>query len=200
MFLSMSCTELEKYIRSTLSLHRAKHSVSCAHMLERIFQAFPVLLEHYPREAALYTGLLHDVAREWPESQVRGYIARHRIPVEPEEETSFPLLHAPAGAHFASLLIPGFPPEWSTAIRWHTLGSRDMGLLGAALYLADYVEPLRTYMTDSRRSQLLSYPDLETVMLDLLEEQEIYLEKKKLVPSSSARALLAFLREGETLV
>ena len=32
-----------------------------------------------------------------------------------------------------------------TAVAWHTLGHPDLDLLGRCLYIADYIEPGRTY-------------------------------------------------------
>ena len=39
-------------------------------------------------------------------------------------------------------ILKSVKKKWQDAIRWHTLGSVKMGVLGAALYIADYIEPL----------------------------------------------------------
>src|SRR5690606_8966546 len=54
------------------------------------------------------------------------------------------VLHGPAAA--ARLAEEGVTDEpLLTAVAWHTLGHPDLDLRGRCLYIADYIEPGRTY-------------------------------------------------------
>ncbi len=90
--------------------------------------------------------LLHDVTKEWsPEAQIE-YCEKNGIPLSPEERAVPRILHAKTGAacacrEFPSLTDPGI----AAAIERHTTGCREMTVFDELLYLADYIEPTRTY-------------------------------------------------------
>ncbi len=90
--------------------------------------------------------LLHDVTKEWtPEAQIE-YCERHGIPLTPEERAVPRILHAKTGAFLASREFSALTDrEIVTAIERHTTGAREMTVFDELLYLADYIEPTRTY-------------------------------------------------------
>ncbi|HTR79798.1 MAG TPA: HD domain-containing protein [Gemmatimonadaceae bacterium] len=81
-------------------------------------------------------GRLHDALRDAPESELRALVT------EPEYDTA--VLHGPAAAD--ALLRDG---ETRThvldAIRYHTVGHTAWDRTGRALYMADFLEPGRTF-------------------------------------------------------
>ena len=81
-------------------------------------------------------GWLHDALRDAdPEA------LRPRVP-ERFRELNGKVLHGPAAAERIAGLADG---ELVEAVRCHTLGSPRFGTLGRALYLADFLEPGRTF-------------------------------------------------------
>jgi len=90
-------------------------------------------------------GFLHDTLRDAePET------LRHRVPPAlqrlPER-----VLHGPAAAE--RLRNDGVADgELLLAVAYHTLGHCSFGLLGRALYLADFLEPGRDLLNDWRRA------------------------------------------------
>lgn len=196
MSLNISSTELEEYVIAHESSRRAAHSISCGRTMERIFVKFPQLAEEYGPEAAMCTGLMHDIAREWKAEELAAYVERQHIPTEPEEDASPVLLHAPVGAHLAQTLVTDFPEAWATAIRWHTLGSSSMGRLGAVLYIADYLEPLRAHITEEERMELLALPGLEKIILALLERDASWRQRKGIALAKVSAGMRDFLEQG----
>jgi HD superfamily phosphohydrolase YqeK len=83
-------------------------------------------------------GFLHDALRDAPPAELRALL-------EPGlRDLPDRLLHGPAAA--ARLRADGIDDEpLLRAIAWHTLGHADFDDIGRALYIADYVEPGRTY-------------------------------------------------------
>jgi 2-amino-4-hydroxy-6-hydroxymethyldihydropteridine diphosphokinase len=86
-------------------------------------------------------GLLHDALRDAPEAQLR------ELANDPSREAE--LLHGPA---VANLLTARGELNWSmlSAIRFHTVGSPDWDRTGKALYMADFLEPGRTFAKSDR--------------------------------------------------
>lgn len=102
----------------------------------------PRLTEDRAMRQALHdAGRLHDALRDAPEPELRALAGD---PTSPPD-----LLHGPAAA--ARLAAEGETRlELLDAIRLHTLGSAEWGLLGRALYMADFLEPGRKFMVTDR--------------------------------------------------
>lgn len=89
----------------------------------------------------LHAGLLHDALRDADESELRR-LAR-------DEEREEELLHGPA---VANLLAGSSDVSEGAllAIRYHTVGSPDWDRTGRALYMADFLEPGRSFAKRDR--------------------------------------------------
>lgn len=86
-------------------------------------------------------GRWHDALRDAPETDLRRLVDDPATPV--------PLLHGPAAAR--RLAADGESrDDVLDAIRWHTTGRPGWSRTGRALYMADFLEPGRTFDADSR--------------------------------------------------
>ena len=86
---------------------------------------------------ARVAALLHDCAKYLPEDRLLTYADT--------EPPILPILHAAAGADYAKTAYGVQDPEILRAIRLHTTGDKGMTLLDKIIYLADMIEPSRTY-------------------------------------------------------
>lgn len=116
----------------------------------------------------MHAGLLHDALRDADESELR---ALARDPVREEE-----LLHGPA---VANLLSTGPVREVSEpallAIRYHTVGSPDWDRTGKALYMADFLEPGRSFARQDRAFLAAQVPhDFDGVFRQVLRARLEY--------------------------
>jgi len=127
---------------------RLEHSRRVAELLGRWAEQLGLDLDDQTRWRA--TGWLHDALRDADPASLREILRDDR------RELPDPLLHGPSAAR----LLQGEgvdDPEILDAIRYHTTGHPSLGTLGRALYLADALEPGRTYdpvWTASIRAQL----------------------------------------------
>lgn len=98
----------------------------------------------YSESKARLAGLLHDCAREWPHQKLLEFVRQYGIETD-EFLLRYPvLLHAPAGA--AQAYAWGISDsEILAAIRNHTLGCPGMALPEQIVYVADKIEPGRTF-------------------------------------------------------
>ena len=118
-------------------------------------------LDDAERVAWRALGYLHDALRdEAPE------VLRERV--SPADRLlPGPLLHGPAAAE--QLRIAGVEDgALLTAIAWHTVGDPRFGAVGRALYVADFLEPGRTYLPEWREELRARMPhDLDSVTRDV---------------------------------
>ena len=84
---------------------------------------------------------LHDALRDADPDELRSLVP------DAFRDLPAPLLHGPAAA---TLLADGGDEEIRIAIRYHTIGHPTLGELGRALYLADFLEPGRSFRTEWR--------------------------------------------------
>ncbi len=144
--------------------------------------------------AALY----HDMFREVSEKKLISHAKEITVPLTREEKHWPSLLHAPVAAHHAQSHECLKAEDIVTAIRWHTLGSRDMGLLGAVLYCADYMELERAYMNEKKVKKLLSAHDIEHLLKRVLEDHFEHSEKKKRDVADTTFDTYRFIIDGGT--
>ncbi|MBO4580310.1 MAG: bis(5'-nucleosyl)-tetraphosphatase (symmetrical) YqeK [Clostridiales bacterium] len=125
-------------------------------------------------DKALIAGAVHDCAKELPiEDQERMSYARCGDLFVDEK-----LLHSPAGAVFYSESFGEDDPEILDAITYHTTGRGDATLLDEIVFLADKIEPSRTY-TDLSVMRKIAPTDLDGAARLCLESVVDKFKRKK---------------------
>lgn len=127
-------------VRSRLDGARHRHSVCVARMAERLALRYGV-----SRAQARLAGMLHDLARLWRADDLLAYAAGHDMPVSDEERTAPVLLHAAIGAELARTEFGVSDPDVMGAIARHTVARPGMTDLEKVVYIADTIEPTRTF-------------------------------------------------------
>ncbi|MBR7095468.1 MAG: bis(5'-nucleosyl)-tetraphosphatase (symmetrical) YqeK [Clostridia bacterium] len=90
--------------------------------------------------------LLHDVTKEWSPVEQVAFCEKHGLPLTDEERSAPRILHAKTGAFVAARDFSAYVDKGILqAIALHTTGAEDMTVFDELLYLADYIEPTRTY-------------------------------------------------------
>ena len=98
-------------------------------------------LEDGERAAWRDAGLWHDALRDAPDHELRTLVPDERYPTQ--------MLHGPAAA--ARLEEQGEQrAEVLSAVRWHTVGAPEWERVGRALYMADFLEPGRSFARRDR--------------------------------------------------
>ncbi|HET7586229.1 MAG TPA: HD domain-containing protein [Gemmatimonadaceae bacterium] len=138
--------ELPSWAR--VSPPRAKHIARVVQLLAE--WALAMRVKPAERDAWHDAGRWHDALRDATAAELRHIVPGATEPVA--------LLHGPAaavmleraGEHRADVL---------QAVRWHTVGCADWARTGRALYMADYLEPGRTFDRAARASLAARVPD-----------------------------------------
>ena len=96
------------------------------------------------RAMARRAAILHDCTKHWSLTEHLTLCEAYQIPLTELERGSEKLLHAKTAAALAEHRF-GEVPEVCAAIACHTTGKPDMETLDKVLYLADYIEPHRSF-------------------------------------------------------
>lgn len=175
-------------LEAHLTPKRLRHSLAVTALCLRLNERYRLGLAENDLQAV---GLGHDIARSWSEERLRSYIVKHEIALYPGEEAVVDLLHAPVGAHLLKTM--GYNKDVVQAIRYHTLGSIEMGALGFVLFASDYLDPNRTFLTEEDRKTLLEEPTIEALVFRILERNVRYLDAEGKQIFEPTRELLAVL-------
>lgn len=107
-------------------------------------------------DKALIAGAVHDCAKELPMDVQKDLAYK----VSGDTFVEDKLLHSPAGAYYAKEYFGIDDEEILDAITYHTTGKGDMTVLEKIVFLADKIEPARTY-TDLTDIRAMAVTDLD---------------------------------------
>jgi predicted HD superfamily hydrolase involved in NAD metabolism len=160
--------------------HRYAHSVRVARCAEILAQRHGL----DTRKARL-AGMLHDLARLYAPQRLIAECEERGMPISLQERAHPTLLHARVGAALARELFAVDDRDVLSAIEKHTTGAAVMSPLDRAVYLADSLEPARTF---AERGELweLALRDLEAATLETMRRSAEHYARKA---ARSARSL-----------
>ncbi len=152
-------SEITNWLKENLSEKRFLHTVKVAETAVSLAQRWGL-----DKEKAFCAGLLHDSAKEIPKEEAIRLLEDYGYIPDEVEKSSWALLHAPLSEAFARDIFKVCDEEILNAIRYHTTGRANMSLLEKVIYLADIIEPNRSYDKVSEIREL-SYKDLDKAVL-----------------------------------
>ncbi len=127
---------------TSLCLHNRKrvpHVIGCSETAARLARRYGA-----DETDAMRAGILHDVTKVLNGQEQLKLCDQYAIILDNFERLNPKLLHAKTGAVVAERIF-GENPAVCEAIRWHTTGKADMSTLEKIVYLADYMEPNRSF-------------------------------------------------------
>lgn len=137
-------------IKTKLSEHRYQHVLSVAQTAYEIAKC-----TYRDPSKAYLAGLLHDCAKYLTADEQIFESRRLGIRITPlEKKLAGSVLHAKVGAYYAGEVYGVEDNDIFNAIYFHTTGRSRMTILEKIIYIADFVEPLRT---------INCYPSLENI-------------------------------------
>lgn len=155
--------EILEEIKKRLNPDRLYHSLNVADEAKK-------LAKHYgaDEQKAFTAGLLHDILKNTPDSELLQYFERNGIMLTETERASRKTWHAMAGADFLRRELHVTDADILSAVRWHTTGRAGMTLLDKVLFVADFISADRDYPGVERMREK-AYVSLEDAMLEGLQ-------------------------------
>ena len=163
---------LERLVWPLLDRKRLLHSLNVmvyAIHLARIHDVSP--------EKSSVAALLHDCAKCLPMKETRRYARKMGDDTLLDRE----LAHGPAGAWLAKTRFGITDPDILRAIHYHTTGCAGMTSLDKIIFIADKVEPARTYENLEEIRRLAEF-DLDASLQICLSEIDMFLKRERLTP------------------
>lgn len=130
----------EEHLKDMLSPSRYTHSLGVASMATSLAGIYGA-----DAKKAYISGLLHDCAKNLTPEESEIKCRDLDVETDEFERTHFPLIHAKIGAELVKTEFGINDEEICSAIRWHTLGRKNMTLLEKIIYVADMTELSRNF-------------------------------------------------------
>jgi nicotinate-nucleotide adenylyltransferase len=141
---------------------------------------------------AAEAGILHDITKKYNGEEQLKLCCQYDIMTDTDEKENYKLLHSKTGAALSRDLF-GISDEVYGAIFWHTTGKADMTLLEKIIYIADYIEPNRSF-DGVEKLRALAYERLDKTLILGLEMSIDDLAKHGAKPHISSLNALKWLR------
>lgn len=148
----------EDKLRSMLKPERFRHSLGVRDTAEELAKIYGA-----DTDKARIAGLLHDNAKNMDNMLER--CDDLEVELDDTERSNIGLIHAKLGAETAKCIFGITDSEIISAIRWHTLGRENMSLLEKIIFVADLVEPGRTF-ADAPQLRKLAYRDINKAVYE----------------------------------
>ncbi|QUJ41785.2 bis(5'-nucleosyl)-tetraphosphatase (symmetrical) YqeK [Treponema pallidum] len=192
-FVSADMTALiarvDAYARAVLSPPRYEHS-------RRVAEFGCMLVRRYALEAQLEphvycAGIAHDMCREHSEVFLLRAAACDGFPIDVTERGTPLLLHGRAAACVLAQEFGVQDEVLLSAVRWHTFGCEDFGVLGKILFISDKIEPARAWAASLRGA--VSTLTLDALAAKVVSASIVCAERKRTTPHPRTCAMLRAL-------
>jgi predicted HD superfamily hydrolase involved in NAD metabolism len=187
----MSFDEILLKIESTLSNKRFLHSIGVMASAKELAKMYGI-----NKDKAALAGLLHDCARDIKAEDIFILCKRFHIKTDYVTRAQPELLHGPIGSKIAEKEYGVTNKEVLEAIYYHTTGCEHMTPLTKIVFIADYIEPGRSFHGVEEVRKLANIDLDGAVLLALNNTLEYVISKGAMVHTDTifARNHLIFER------
>lgn len=161
-----------KKLKNVLDPNRFNHSVNVMEMAESLAKYYGADINK-----ARLAGILHDCGKNYKGDDARDYVKNMGYEPDEIEMLQPKLLHGIIGENLAKEIYGVTDEEILGAIRWHTTGKAGMNLLEKIIYIADYIEPLRSF-EGIENMRKVAFEDLDKCIVYCSESTIDFILKK----------------------
>ena len=163
--------ELKEIVKSKMSLKRFTHTLGVVEMSEKLAKIYNADIEKCKVAA-----LLHDICKEMDMEYIKN-ICKNNFMNELSEEDleNNEILHGFAGSYYVKTELGINDKEILNAIKYHTVGAKNMTLVEKIVYIADAIEYGRNYpsVVEIREE---TFKNLDKGILMEIEHKKKYLK------------------------
>ncbi|KNZ40970.1 bis(5'-nucleosyl)-tetraphosphatase (symmetrical) YqeK [Acetobacterium bakii] len=160
----MNKRKIDQLLKKALPKKRYQHTMNVV----EVAKSLAVRYNCNVKKASL-AALLHDCAKNFSDEELIKYAEANGVRVDSVSRHDPQLLHGPVGAIVAENTYGVQDKTILNAIRYHTTGRKNMSKLEKIIYLADFIEPGRTFPgMDKLKS--LAFEDLDQAVIMALSD------------------------------
>lgn len=164
----MDINEIQEKIEKVFTKKLLSHSKGVEETARRLSAFYGA-----DEEKAALAALLHDYGKTYPTHDLMQVAVGNNI-VDEYSLQEPALLHAPVGSWLLEHELGIYDLEILNAVKTHTTGSAGMPLLSCIIYLADYIEPGRSFPGVAEIREL-SFCDLHKALLRAVDSTIRYM-------------------------
>lgn len=146
-------------LKKDIGIKRFNHSIGVMNTSMELARHYD-----YPMGKAKIAGLLHDCGKLQGEINLLKMAYDFDIILDNVMKVNKELIHSPLGAEIAKIEYDVEDEDILNAIRYHTTGRENMGLLEKIVYIADLIEPGRDF-PGVEKIRELAYEDIDKSLL-----------------------------------
>ena len=174
-------------VKSKMSEKRFEHVLGVEQTAIQLAQEYGADVEK-----ASIAALLHDVAKEQPEEEMRDLVISENLDLDLLQFGS-QIWHGPVGAILAQREYGISDDEILEAIRYHTTAAPEMTLITQIVYVADYIEPARSHEGVKEARELASRSLRAAVRYEISRTIKHLVETEKRIYPNSIDAYNAWI-------
>lgn len=174
---AMTPDEIKQKLKTMLTSHRYIHSLGVTETATKMAETFGQNVEK-----AEIAALLHDCAKQIPYDEQYALCEEFNIELDDFTKAQPGLMHAELGACLAERDFGICDEEIKRAIRYHTLGRKEMSTLEKIIYLSDIIEPNRQAFDGLSELRELCFSDLDKALVLGLKLSLAHVIKKGVPP------------------
>ncbi|WGK68835.1 bis(5'-nucleosyl)-tetraphosphatase (symmetrical) YqeK [Candidatus Haliotispira prima] len=144
---------VQEYCQRYLSKERYEHLVRVWETMREVKQRHGLSVSE---EKLALAGFGHDIARELPGEVSALLLQQSGVELEPWEREFKLFCHTKAGILILRECFGVDDEEVFQAVAHHTLGNSGLCQLARLLYIADFLEPKRPFLTDEERENYMA--------------------------------------------
>lgn len=159
-------------VKPHLTDHRYIHTLGVMNTALELAERF-----NANKKKAELAAIFHDYAKFRNKQEMRELV-QSSLPDKSILGYGDELLHAPCGAYYLKREIGIEDEEILDAIRYHTTGRPEMALLEKIIFLADYIEPGRTFKGVDKVREMAE-TDLDEAVIQALDNTVSFLMRRR---------------------
>lgn len=176
----MEVEDIKSLLKAKLNKSRYEHTM-------RVYEEATALAEKYgaDQEEVMIAALFHDYYKNTSKEELKQLLIHYGLP-ESLLQYHAELWHGPVAAEFLKQEMKIGNLDVYKAIYYHTTGRAKMSLVEQIVFIADYIEPARSFPGVSHVRKL-AYQNLDEAVYESLKLTIQYLNEKKAIIHPSTK-------------
>ena len=176
--------KIKNVLKDTLNSDRYDHTIRVVDEAKKL-----ALLYGIDEEKAEIAALAHDCAKNMSYDELREICEKGNMIFTEDDLNSKPIWHAYAAAIIAKEEFNINDEEILNAIKYHTTGRKNMTALEKIIYLADYIEPGRTFEKVQEVRVLAYDKNIDEALIRAINNTiEFLISKRSIIHKSTIEA------------